>query len=205
MLYNDIQQNARHVETRSVWPTIEMTITFICGTNFQISVDGLVGFSEETSYRQIHYSAGSDDPAKDLPFIGPFHYHGDKPPVSRSYQGDVFYRLIADRQTLDDLSVYVLNSTVGHRSFRPAMALRVTWLNVTDALSLEDEGCSAVRGSANQCPVRTQWRDWDFIWGGGGQNFIGGGGKRTVLQWRVYNQKSNGGPRVWMGGGMPPP
>ncbi|XP_041357710.1 sushi domain-containing protein 2-like [Gigantopelta aegis] len=120
-----------------------------------ISVDGLLGFSSETSYRQIHYSAGPDDPTKDVPFVGPFHYHGDKPSDSRSYQGEIFYRLITDRHTLDDFSVYVLNSTVGHHSFRPAVALQVTWVNVTDALSLEDEGCSAVRGTANQCPSVT--------------------------------------------------
>ena len=103
----------------------------------------MLGFDAGIGYQEVLYEQGVHNTVEDFPFIAAFHYNGLKPFNVSSYRGQVYYKLIRDRRTLNDFKGYVWNATVGHSEYvHPLMALQVTWENV------QEEGCVT-----DTCPV----------------------------------------------------
>ncbi|XP_067663868.1 uncharacterized protein [Haliotis asinina] len=101
-----------------------------------ISQDGVVGLHPDVKYEEVSFRDGGRDPAHDLPFLAPFHFNGSN--ITSDSEGKIYYRLYVNNITQDqdflaELQNYMLNATVGNLTFEPAIALVVTWENVTAA------------------------------------------------------------------------
>ncbi|XP_046579037.1 uncharacterized protein LOC124286646 [Haliotis rubra] len=101
-----------------------------------ISKDGVVGLNPDVKYEEVRFQDGSRDPDHDLSFLAPFHFNGNN--ITSDSEGKIYYRLYysnttEDQDFLTELRYYMLNATVGNLPFEPAVALVVTWENVTAA------------------------------------------------------------------------
>ena len=133
----------------------------ICIFFFQITKDGLLGFSRSTGYKPVDYSAPNLSPFLRDPFIAPYYYEGEGLEILQNYTGSVSYQQYnltsSNRRNSAKLSVtwlgqYVRSQIVGSDHFYPDWALQVTWTDVTSVQEIAQGSCDGTR--SNPCAVR---------------------------------------------------
>ncbi|XP_067661506.1 sushi domain-containing protein 2-like isoform X2 [Haliotis asinina] len=119
-----------------------------------VTEDGYIGFDANVNYEHFIFKDGARDIKLDFPLIAPYYFDGEH--ITNEYQGHIYYRRVfanTSQSFLTELQNYMLNATVGTDTFKPDVALVVTWENVTDKSQVENGPCLGITG--NPCKSAT--------------------------------------------------